>query len=159
MGSVRAPGRQSALGDRSGRESVVGDGSGGNPLWATGLAGNPLWATGLAGNPLWATGLAGNPLWATVAGTFAGAGGRGYQSDAGTTAAPVVGPELQRLVARVGAAPTKLAFLLRVVVLDSGLADPNERPQSAWLGAAAMGSKRRGGGRAARRPEPGHCRR
>ena len=79
----------------------------GNPLWATGLAGNPLWATGLAGNPLWATGLAGNPLWATVAGTFAGAGGRGYQSDAGTTAAPVVGPELQRLVARVGAAPTR----------------------------------------------------
>ena len=112
----------------------------GNPLWATGLAGNPLWATGLAGNPLWATGLAGNPLWATVAGTFAGAGGRGYRSDAGTTAAPVVGPELQRLVARAGAAPTTLAFPLRVVVLDSGLADPSERPQSAWLGAAAMGS-------------------
>ena len=118
----------------------------GNPLWATGLAGNPLWATGLAGNPLWATGLAGNPLWATVAGTFAGAGGRGYRSDAGTTAAPVVGPELQRLVARVGAAPTKLAFALRVVVLDSGLADPGERPLSAWLGAAAMGSKAVTGG-------------
>ena len=106
----------------------------GNPLWATGLAGNPLWATGLAGNPLWATGLAGNPLWATVAGTFAGAGGRGYRSDAGTTAAPVVGPELQRLVARAGAAPTTLAFPLRVVVLDSGLADPSERPLSTWLG-------------------------
>ena len=122
-------GRQVWLGIRCGPTGLAGNplsatGLAGNPLWATGLAGNPLWATGLAGNPFWATGLAGNPLWATVAGTFAGAGGRGYRSNAGTTAAPVVGPELQRLVARPGAAPTTLAFSLRVVVLDSGLADP-----------------------------------